>query len=205
MYLLNNTIQYLDEPWPHIVIDNVLPNDVAGYMLANFPSAGSSEKEQRQNKFIGYSDDPVFKEFHDINEARQQEFHETLNDIFSQPKEDLINTRYSFKTTKPREVYQVEKKWHTDKSDKKYKVLIYLGSGKGGWYEMANPDTKQIKKYEYQHNRAIIYNNSEQCFHRFYSSNVDRHTIGFSVKFKDPSKTNYGNKYAGLQMQDKLW
>ena len=205
MYLLDNEIQYVNDPWPHIVIENALPIDVADYMLANFPSPGSSEKEQRQNKFIGYPEDPVFQEFHQVNDARQSEFHSTLNNIFSQPSEELVNTRYSFKNTKPYEMYQIEKKWHTDKSDKKYMVLLYLGSGEAGWYEMGNPETGQLRKYEYKHNRAIIYNNSEVSFHRFYSSNVDRYTMAFAVKFKDPNKANYGTKYEHLQMRDSLW
>ena len=205
MYLLDNSIQYFNDPWPHIVIDEVLPIDVADYMLANFPSTGNTEKEQRQNKFIGYPEDPIFKEFDMVNTDRQQEFHNTLNTIFSQPREELINTRYSFKITKTCETYQIQKKWHTDKSDKKYMILMYFGSGDGGWYEMANPKTKQLKRYEYTHNRAIIYNNAEQCFHRYYSSSIDRRSMAFAVKFKDPDKRNYTNKYANLQAKDDLW
>jgi hypothetical protein len=205
MYLLNNTIQYIEDPWPHIIINNALPIDVADYMLANFPVTGDTQKERLQNKFIGYPADSVFEEFHEINTDRQQEFHSTLNMLFSQQEEDLINTRYSFKVTNPSDPYKIKKKWHTDASDKKYKILVYLGSGEGGWLELGNPETRQLKRYEYKHNRAIIYNNSKLSFHRFYSSNVPRYTLGFSVKFKDPNKNNYDNTYESLQMQDDLW
>jgi hypothetical protein len=206
MYLLDNpNIKYFNDPWPHIVIDDVLPIDVADYMLVNFPAAGDSEKEQRQNKFRGYPEDPVFKEFIDINQARQQEIEETLSGIFQQPKEDLKTTRYAFKTTNVYNHYHIEKKWHTDNPHNKYMVLMYFGSGEGGWFEMANPETKQLKRYRYIHNRAIIYNNAEQCFHRYYSSNITRRSMFFALKFKDLDKRNYTDKYAHLQVQDNIW
>ncbi len=205
MYLLNGNIEYYESPWPHIVINNVLPDDVADYMLRNFPTPGSSEKEQRQKKFLGCPDDLVFQEFAVENMSRQREFHTALNEIFKQPHEDLSNGRLSFKCSEPRESFQVLKKWHTDAADKKYKVLMYLGSGEGGWLELGNPLTKELKRYEYTHNRAVIYNNSELAFHQFYSASVNRYTIGFSVKFNDPTKLNYGNTFQHLQMSDSLW
>ena len=205
MYLLQNEYTYFDDPWPHIIVDNALPADVAEYMLQNFPSPGASEKEQRQHKFLGTPEDRIFKEFIDINESRKQEFHSTLNSIFGQPSEELYNARCTFKCIPAHDGFKVIKPWHTDMPDKRYVVLLYLGGGPGGWYELGNPITKQLKKYDFVHNRLIIYNNSSIAFHRFFASDVSRRTISFGVKFTDPNRKNYNGIFSHLNLRDHLW
>lgn len=205
MYLLDNQFEVIEQPWKHIVVNDVLPPDVAKYMLENFPQPGNSEKEQRQNKYLGCPEDPVFKEFWAANMKKEKDFHSTLNKVFGHDEDLLENGRLSFKCSVPRQSYEVLKKWHTDASDKRYKILIYLGSGDGGWLELGNPITRETKRYDYAHNRAVIYDNSSVAFHRFYSADVNRYTIGFSVKFSDPTKTNYDESaYNHLQMVDEL-
>lgn len=205
MYLLNNEYTYFDNPWPHIVIDNALPADVADYMLTNFPAVGSSHKEQKQDRFVGYPEDPIFKEFIAINEERKEELYSTLNTIFKQPEQPLYNARCSFKCIPAHDGFKVVKPWHTDKADKKYMILLYLGGGPGGWYEMGNPVTKQLKKYDFVHNRLLIYNNSDISFHRFFASTVPRRTISFAAKFVDPNARNYTGIFNHLNMKDNLW
>ena len=37
MFIFDQPYQYFDEPWPHIVIENVLPKKIADHMLHNWP------------------------------------------------------------------------------------------------------------------------------------------------------------------------
>ena len=79
MFIFDQPYQYFDEPWPHIVIENVLPKKIADHMLHNWPETNlyneSHKKEINRSdvllepmlNFGANSDDPIYEEFEYIN------------------------------------------------------------------------------------------------------------------------------------------
>lgn len=186
MFLIENTVQVYKDPWPHLVINNVLPKDVASYMLQFFPNPGPSEKEQKYNQRRGgYWDDPVFTLFQKTNQQRQEELFEIVDDAFGDLTTDEYTlSDFTFRKEPPQWPPVLLKDWHTDLPNKKYHAMLYLGNGDGGWLEMRDEKRNFEKRYAYIHNRMILWRNADDTLHRFWSSNNSRQTIGFAIEYK---------------------
>ena len=48
MFIFDQPYQYFDEPWPHIVIENVLPKKIADHMLHNWPETNVYNESHTQ-------------------------------------------------------------------------------------------------------------------------------------------------------------
>lgn len=186
MYLLKNTAQVYKDPWPHIVINNVLPEDVANYMLNKFPDPGPSAKEQKYNQRRGgYKDDPTFANFELENELAKVCLFEDIDDAFNDLTTDEYTlSDFTYRKQPPQWPPVLLKDWHTDLPNKKYHAMIYLGEGNGGWLEMRDEKRNLEKRYEYTHNRMILWRNADDTLHRFWSSDNCRHTIGFAIEYQ---------------------
>lgn len=193
MYLLDQDYKYYSRPFPHIVIDNAMPEDVAQYMLKNFPKCGmfkkdASEHEKNNWQHRGnYDSDPVFKQFAEVNQkVKAKEFISTLDQIFSQNTDNLKITPLTFRDQMPKNPKECLRDWHLDDLNKKYHGLLYLGTGEAGELEMKNIYDGEEKSYEYRHNRFILWLNNEESLHRFFTSvNQFRKTISIALEFAD--------------------
>lgn len=185
MFLLKNTPHVHNDPFPHFVIDNALPEDVASYMLDNFPDAGPSAKEQKYNQVRGgYKDDAVFASFESLNDLMQDDIFELVDDAFTDFTTDQYTlSDFTYRKEPPQWPPVLLKDWHIDQPNKKYHAMVYLGDGDGGWLEMRNDKRNIEKRYEYTHNRLIMWRNDADALHRFWTSNNSRHTIGFAVQY----------------------
>lgn len=198
MYLLDQDYKYYSEPFPHIVIDNALPEDVASHMLKNFPKCGLFKKHatlgERSNwQHRGNHDsDPVFKQFAEINQKlKAKDFISTLDKIFNQKPDDIEVGDFIFRDQIPSNPKECIRDWHVDLISKKYHGMLYIGSGAGGELEMKSIHNDSEKSYAYQHNRFILWLNTKESLHRFFTSTSQfRKTISVPLRFIDNGATH---------------
>lgn len=186
MFLFTNPYLLHKDPWPHLVIDNLLPEDVATHLLNTFPDPGHTEKEQQYYQRRGnYINDPIHKEFAEVNAARQTDIFEIVDDAFEDMSTDEYTlSEFTYRKQPPTSQPTLIKDWHTDLPTKKYHAMIYLGEGEGGWLELLDQNSSTTKRYSYTHNRMILWRNDTNSFHRFWSANTCRLTIGFAIQYK---------------------
>ncbi len=182
MYLFDRPYQYFNEPWPHIVIENVLPDDVADYMLKNWPEGQPYGSWVRN--FGAGNDDPVHAKFERVNFIeRTDDILKTSaeifgdNDVFDCDLDGLI-----YRDLKSDESYLV-RDWHIDNPEKKYHGMLYIGSGKDASFVARHDKTGLEKVYEYKHNRFLWWRNTPETMHKFYSGTGSRKTISISADF----------------------
>ena len=206
MYLFEQPYQYFEEPWPHIVIENVLPDDAAECMLNNWPKnipERSIEKYYDNTWFAGHKV-KVFEDFEQVNFIdRADDVLKTLAKAFNEPVVydcDIDGLVYRHSTfSNPHEQYEIvdvisesgkkvgEKKrmrdWHIDFQDKKYHGMLYIGSGENSEFVARNEKTGIDKAYEYSHNRLIMWRNTPDTVHTFYCGVESRKTISIAAHF----------------------
>ena len=204
MFIFDQPYQYFEEPWPHIVIENVLPKKIADHMLHNWPETNvyneSHKKEIDRSdvllepilNFGANSDDPIYEEFEYVNFVqRTDEILETAAKIFNDPDPydcDLTDLVYREVKRKASDPVVLVRDWHTDKPQKKYNSILYIGSGENAGFQALNKKTGIDKMYEYRHNRLIWWRNTREAVHRFYSGNASRKTINLASDFKQPKR-----------------
>lgn len=186
MFIFDQPYQYFEEPWPHIVIENVLPEDVADHMLHNWPDiAGFGPRFLEFGGFGIDTEDPILLEFERVN------FFERADDILKMSaeifKDELVDDcdldGFMYKDHK----YQTPtliRDWHTDNPNKKYNGILYIGSGPNAQFVAKNKKTKIEKTYEYEHNRLIWWRSNSESWHKFYSGVGSRKTMSISADFK---------------------
>ena len=186
MFLFENTAQVFNDPWPHLVINNALPEDVANYMRDHFPEPGPSEKEQKYNQRRGgFIDDKVYDDFRLLHQLKADDIFEIVDNAFGDlTTDEYCLSDFTYRKQPPQWPPVLIKDWHTDLPDKKYHAMLYLGSGQGGWYELLDKRRNIEKRYPYEHNRLIVWRNTDDTFHRFWSSDNCRQTIGFAIEYK---------------------
>lgn len=189
MYIFDKPYKYYDKPWPHIVIEPFLPSDVADHMRDYFPPAGLSHKEQKHNKWAGdYLDDPVFAEFSRVNEEREQDIYDFLDNVFDDPGDLYGWTPFQYRNERPREERIKLKGWHTDLPGKKYHIMMYLGGGENGELEMKHFGTEEFKSFPYVHNRLVAWRNDPFTHHRFWTSKSRRFTISLGIELYEAAR-----------------
>lgn len=184
MYLFDNVIKIIQKPWPHLVIENALPSDVALYMYKHFPPVGVSVGEILNNqRREDYIDDEVYRKFTLENRSRAAETFELLDEAFGDFSTDQYRlSNFTFRDEPPAWPRVELRPWHIDKPTKKYHMMYYLGTGAGGELEMLDEETGDVQQYAYEHNRLIVWKNADYTFHRFFSSDVQRRTISLGVE-----------------------
>lgn len=185
MYLFDNVIKVVKDPWPHLVIENALPQSIAYYMYRNFPPVGASVDEILNNqRREDYIDDDVFRAFTLENRTRAEETFEILDDAFEDYSTDQYRlSNFTYRDEPPAWPKVELRPWHIDKPTKKYHMMYYLGTGKGGELEMLNEENGDVRTYGYEHNRLIVWKNEDHTFHRFFSADTWRRTISLGVEY----------------------
>lgn len=181
MYLFDQKYQYFEEPWPHILIENVLPEHVADYMLHNWPEG----KPYSDIVHFGADvDDPVYNDFEKINFIeRADEILSLSAKIFGDEKSnDCDLDGLAYRELKASESY-LFRDWHTDNPNKKYHGILYIGSGPNAAFVAKNEKTGAEKIYEYEHNRFLWWRNTPETVHKFYTGTGSRKTISISADF----------------------
>lgn len=191
MFLFEQPFEYFEEPWPHIVIENVLPLDAAEHMLNNWPVCMPYREKGEVYPLKGLPEfgakygDPVFDEFERVNYVeRTEEILKLSAKIFQDKHWDDCDLDGLFYKEAKKDYPVLLRDWHIDALSKKYHGILYIGSGPQGEFMMWNKQTDEKKAYEYTHNRFIYWRNTADTFHKFYSSTPSRKTISISADFK---------------------
>ena len=177
MYLLEQDYKKIDNPWPMIIIEDVLPTVVANHMKDNWPVHNDRLKTP-------YLDDPVFAKFYQVNfKERSQDIIRDLDRMFDQESKNvkLNHLIYIDQIDTER---KLTREFHTDNLKKKYHLMFYIGDAPGGEFEACNKHG-DILTLPYQHNRLIIWHNTEQTMHRWYSAIGSRKTMSIAVNYID--------------------
>ena len=201
MFLFDRPYQYFEEPWPHVIIENALPNDAAERMLICWPENSHrhyGNAVKYPDKWHGDYKDQVFNDFEKINFVdRADDMLKKLAEIFDEPNFDdckidgvLYNNIKFDENLKYKKIENVVsetgeivgqkkmlKHWHVDNLRKKYLGLLYIGSGENSEFIAKNKKTGVDKTYEYEHNRFIIWRNTSDTLHKFYCGVESRKTI----------------------------
>ena len=90
MFLFDRPYQYFEEPWPHIIIENVLPEDAAERMLNNWPDnlppRGLGDPAYYEDKWFSDHKDQVFDDFEQVNFIdRADDVLKALAEAFNEP------------------------------------------------------------------------------------------------------------------------
>ena len=172
MYLLNKDAEIFSEPWPHAIINDALPIEIADHLRDNFPE---------HRLFSGPNNsDEIFAEFSDVNfNIMADDIVAKCHDLMKVPYSECELDEISFINYKYDNV-ELIRDWHLDGASKKFQMLYYLGESEaGGEIELTNG--KDIKTLPYQHNRLFIWQNAPGTLHRFWSVNGSRKTISFVI------------------------
>ena len=210
MYLFEQPYQYFEEPWPHIVIENVFPEDAAERMLNNWPDnlppRGLGDPAYYEDKWYSDHKDQIFDDFEQVNFIdRADDVLKALAEAFNEPVFDDCDIdglmyRDDNKFSELQEHYQMidviseagkivgQKKmmrdWHTDGPNKKYHGMLYIGSGENSECIAKNKKTGIDKTYEYRHNRLIMWRNTPDTVHKFYCGVESRKSISIAANYK---------------------
>lgn len=188
MYLFDQKYQYFEEPWPHIVIENVLPEDAAGRMLNNWPDnlppRGLGDPTYYEDQWFSGCKDKVFDDFERVNFIdKADDVLKALAETFNEPVFDdcdidgLMYRDDKFSNLPLRD-------WHVDNPNKKYHGMLYIGSGENSEFVARNEKTGIDKTYEYRHNRLIMWRNTPDTLHKFYCGVESRKTISIAANYK---------------------
>jgi len=166
LFLFQNKYTYFESPWPHIVIDNCLPDDIAKELSDTF-----LEKTELWDELKNQNMNSLYK----MNVLLSGIFNKDLVNVYT----DEWNLNVHVASTET----ELIRDWHIDGLDKRYQIILYLGDMKCGQYEMKNKDgwTKTIP---YKHNRLLAwYNNTTDnpTYHRFWTGDKDRHTVNMPI------------------------
>jgi len=187
MYLFDRPYQYFNEPWPHIVIENVLPKNAADRMLNNWPdnlpTRGKDYSYYDDEWFSGHKDQ-VFHDFEQVNFIdRADDVLKALAEAFNETVVDDCDIEgLLYRDDIPSNLPLRD--WHVDYPSKKYHGILYIGSGENSEFVAGNKKTGIDKPYEYRHNRLIMWRNTPDTFHKFYCGVKSRKTISIAVNYK---------------------
>ena len=195
MYLFENDYIYREDPWPHVFIPKVFPDEVADALLEEFPKHGfvvKGENDTIKRRSCGfYTDSPAHLAYTHSLFEHQTRLIDDLDRLFNTTSEPVFLDRPQYVTTYHNVPFAVVKDWHLDEPDKKYKVMLYFGSGDGGEFEMRNDETGQTLTYSYKHNTELVFKNTDKTKHRFYASNRPRRTMALAIKYQDARKLSF--------------
>jgi len=183
MYIFEKPYSLFTSPYPHLVIENFLPEDIATQLSNEYPTDlnwGSNYNP------INYPQDSVWGEFYNINMLRMNDTIKILDTAFNkQPGGSVPKVNYTYYEDTEKRMLRG---WHVDAQDKKYQILIYLGDlSNGGELEMW--DGINIKTFPFVHNRLVAwYNNTDKNVgtlteHRYYSGNGGRKVFNIPITY----------------------
>lgn len=201
MFLFNKQATIIEHPWKMGVIEDALPLDVANYLSENF----LSNEFEHQPQYHAYQkvgaanyNDPVFKEFFDVQWKSRDAINRLINAMFGEDHSDSELDQISFNLHKPDSNLSVARDWHTDIPGKKFQALLYLGETTDTIaYEMTDePAAGSKRSFTFQHNRLVFWRNLPHTYHKFYFAPVDRKTVVMTIHFKNKS-----NGYKGIPQE----
>jgi hypothetical protein len=160
----------VEDPWPHIMIEEALEPNFAKSLLETFPDS---------NKFHhGYDGTPNWSKFTTENIERASETYDMLEEIFNAPHTPYSHHELNLNLYQNASIDLI-RDWHTDGREKKFQILLYLGEEDGGEFELLN-DSKTLT-YPYKHNRLIVWHNTKETQHRFWSVVGNRYTVSMPL------------------------
>lgn len=202
MFILGKPAKVYNDPWPFAVIEDALPNDIAKYICDNFPTKDYPDMNRLEYD-IGYMhvgpvklDDEIFKEFFETNWYLRDRLVDTCHKIFNMENTgDCDYDQINYIVHDPRKADELIRGWHIDHECKKFQLILYLGTNsEKTTFELRN--NKTIRKFDFRHNRLILFPNSDKAWHRFFFKNDERKTINFTINFKTKE-----NMYRGMPKQ----
>lgn len=185
MYLFDKKYQYFEEPWPHIIIENALPESLANYMADNWPECFPRAAIQAYGATFRGAD-AAFEEFEHTNMVKNADSILKLSaEIFGDDNPfDCDLDGFVYREDKsPDGKKHCIRDWHVDRKQKKYHGLLYIGSGPDSEFIAKNEKTGLEKTYQYVHNRFLWYRNTDAALHKFYCGVESRKTISISADF----------------------
>lgn len=207
MYLLNNIPKMQSLPWPHLVIDDALPSDVADGLLSEWMRDRDRWKwSLMEEPYDGQIlvQPPVENEFHfDFfmeNFCRRREMYDTLCRYFSiKPEKNVELDHWKYIEYPRKKSYSLIRGWHDDNDDKLFHIMYYLGNEEllNGNFEARDHKTGTEVKYPFRHNRLIIWHNAPGTTHRFGNSIGDRRRT-MSICFRRDIFHNPLEKFVGV-------
>jgi hypothetical protein len=186
MYLFEKEYTFNTHPYPYLIIENVLPKDVADKLAEEFPTdlGWGTDKYNA----INYPKDSIWEEFYNTNMSHIRDIIDILDTAFQKEPSETnrvpkVNYTYYEDTEK-----RMLRGWHVDAEDKKYQILLYLGDLlEGGEIEMWNGT--DIVSFPFKHNRMIAwYNNTNPdngilTHHRYFSGNGGRKVFNIPIVY----------------------
>jgi len=152
------------------MIENALPKELADELLYTFPESNSFKH--------GCVSTKQWELFSDVNINLAKETFETLEKIFDTPKSTFEDYELNLNIYGGSSI-ELIRDWHIDGNTKKFQSVYYLGGSAGGEFELKGGD--DILTYPYQHNRLIVWYNTKETQHRFWSVNGTRYTISMPL------------------------
>jgi hypothetical protein len=184
MYLFEKPYTFYPYPYPHLIINGALPNEIADQLAESYPTDlgwGTSEYNA-----IKYPDNDVWKKFYEVNLEKNLPFIiDLLDRAFDKPSEKVVVKKVNYNYYKDSDRNML-RDWHVDSAEKKYQILLYLGSvERGGELEMW--DRKETKTVPFAHNRLVAwYNNRDSTKgtlteHRYFSCKGERKVFNIPI------------------------
>jgi len=150
-------IQYYERPFPYVIIDNFLPQELYNTIKANMKNMHSGlqalpEAVEVRNAFGKELQNIRNKLLEQVPNASDQEL--TANDYIIWANRQIPYNKY---------------KVHIDSPWKRLSTVLYVGSFNQGtmFHENENPHSKVVGQVEWKENRAMSFVPSTTSFHSY--------------------------------------
>lgn len=174
---------YLD-PWPHMIVKNVLDENLADMLGENWPTIGL-ESDVGKTVNIAVSDPqkihPLWQKFYTDIIEQGYDLNRYMCEVFKgfckshNPKEKFDEIRLRIvKEDQERMI----KPWHTDNKRKKFTGLMYFDNPVGR-LELFNFETTKV--IEPESNMYVFWPSSKETVHRFFAGPGTRKSVSISA------------------------
>jgi len=175
MFNFNNAAIFTD-PTPHFILDNALDETLANNIVKYY-----DRQPPKHYKHIN-----LISSFFDNFEKQLKS--ETSNIIAS--CHEIFDVEYSPCSMENIIYYdecypdvQIIRDVHRDGGSKKFQPILYLGDFEDGQFEFVTWDKVVTKQILPKHNRLLVFLNTPESTHRYWSTGSHRRTINFPIEF----------------------
>lgn len=185
IYEIESKAEFYPEPWPHVIVNQVLDPNLADLLSENWPDNGSNTSVGKKLKLTEESaPNEVWKNFYsniiieqgqDLNQFMCETFKNFCKPFEFETPFDEISLRLN---EEPEE--RIIKNWHVDDARKKFTGIMYFGNPVGR-LELSNFET--IKSIEPKHNMYVFWAASEETVHRFFAGPGTRKSLSLSAHY----------------------
>lgn len=185
IYEIKSKGEFYLEPWPHVIVNQVLDPKIADLLGENWPDEGVSgrvgkklqlTKESAPNEaWKNFYDTIITKQGQDLNLFMCETFKNFCTPFESETPFDEIALRLN---EEPEE--RMIKNWHVDNARKKFTGIMYFENPVGR-LELSNCET--TKSIEPKHNMYVFWAASEETVHRFFAGPGTRKSLSLSAHY----------------------